>query len=270
VTIALPSVSMSRLRRRGEPKPWVSGMVGVVLLLAVWTLIGATIGHRDAIPTPWAVLKELHTDGWSFYRPNLEGTGSEAIRGYVGGTVAALLVALLILLFPPIERVAMQLAVASYCLPILAIGPILTVALNGSQPMAALAGLAVFFTTLVGTLLGLRSADQTSLDLVTAYGGGRYQQLIRVRLTAALPATFAALKLAAPAALLGAIIGEYLGSVTRGLGIAMVVSEQSLDIARTWGIALVSGGVAGIAYALIGLIGRVATPWASSTNGAEG
>jgi ABC-type nitrate/sulfonate/bicarbonate transport system permease component len=267
MTVAQPSATPSRLRRMGEPKPWMSTALGILILLVVWTIIGSTIGIRDGIPTPWSVLKQVHADGWSFYWPNLKQTLSEAIKGYVGGNVCALLVAVLILLVPRLEGVSMQLAVASYCLPIVAIGPILVVALNGSQPQAALAGLAVFFTTLVGTLLGLRSADPTSLDLVTAYGGGRWKQLKLVRFTAALPATFAALKLAAPAALLGAIIGEYLGGLSSGLGIAMIASEQSLAITRTWGIALVAGAVAGIAYFLIGYGGRLLTPWADSSQG---
>jgi ABC-type nitrate/sulfonate/bicarbonate transport system permease component len=269
MSVALPFRPVAATRRRGQRSPWIGGTFGLAVVVGAWSLCGVLIGRKDGIPTPWAVLTQLHRDGWTFYRPHLEGTGTEAIKGYLLGNGAALVVALLILLVPQIERVVMQLAVASYCLPILAIGPILTVALNGSQPIDALAGLAVFFTTLVGTLLGLRSADATSLDLVTAYGGGRWQQLIRIRLTAALPATFTALKMAAPAALLGAIIGEYLGSVDRGLGIAMVVSEQALNVPRTWGIALVSGAVAGVAYAAISLVGRLVTPWAAVTHSEE-
>jgi len=262
--LAAVAARPARTARRG----WVGGLVGTGLVIAVWAVLATTVvSERQGVPTPWAVLRALGSDGWSFYRPHLEQTGGEAVRGYLGGNLAALGVAVLILLVPPIERVVMQLAVASYCLPILAIGPIFTVALSGTAPMAALAGLAVFFTTLVGALLGLRSADATSLDLVRAYGGGRWQQLRRVRVTAALPSTFAALQMAAPAALLGAIIGEYLGSVDRGLGVAMVVSEQALDVPRTWGIAFVSGATAGVAFAVIGLVARLVTPWARAGEG---
>jgi ABC-type nitrate/sulfonate/bicarbonate transport system permease component len=133
---------------------------------------------------------------------------------------------------------------------------------NGDTPVVAMSALSVFFTTLVGALLGLRSADAAALDLVRAYGGGHWQQLRRVRLVAALPTTLAALRVAAPAALLGAIIGEYLGRVTEGLGIAMIISETQLNVARTWAIALVGGAVAGTAYGLTALVERYALPWA--------
>jgi len=102
-------------------------------------------------------------------------------------------------------------------------------------------------TTLIGGAVGLRSADRSALDVVRAYGGGRWQQLVRVRAIAALPSTVAALKIAAPAALLGAIIGEYLGRVDAGPGRpAVTISEQQLEVARTWGIALVAGALAGV------------------------
>jgi ABC-type nitrate/sulfonate/bicarbonate transport system permease component len=124
-----------------------------------------------------------------------------------------------------------------------------------------LAALSVFFVTLIGLLLGLRSADATSLDLVHAYGGGAWAKLRKVRLWASLPAVFAGLRIAGPAAVLGAIIGEYTGGES-GLGVAMINSQQALKVERTWGVALAATAVAAIAYAIPALVGRLATPWA--------
>jgi ABC-type nitrate/sulfonate/bicarbonate transport system permease component len=250
---------------------WLGGAIGVLVLLAVWTLLATTVlGTGDGLPTPWAVLKQVAGDGWEFYQPLIQQTGGEALSGYLVGNGLALGCAVLVLLVPPLERVITQLAVASYCIPLVAIGPILSIVFSGDTPMVTMAALSVFFTTLVGALLGLRSADRAALDLVRAYGGGRWQQLRRIRLIAALPSTLAALKIAAPAALLGAIIGEYLGRVDTGLGVAMTVSEQQLEVARTWGIALVAGAVAGLGYGLTALIARVLLPWARSTTVAGG
>jgi ABC-type nitrate/sulfonate/bicarbonate transport system permease component len=244
----------------------LGGALGTLGLLVAWAVLATTVlTTADGVPTPWAVLRQVGHDGWTFYGPHIRQTGTEALIGYLIGNGLALGCAVLVLLVPALERVVTQLAVASYCLPIVAVGPILSLVFTGSRPMDAMAGLSVFFTTLIGGLLGLRSADQSSLDVVRAYGGGRWQQLLRVRAIAALPSTVAALKIAAPAALLGAIIGEYLGRVDAGLGVAMTISEQQLEVARTWGIALVSGAVAGVAYALIGLAGRLALPWSRVT-----
>jgi ABC-type nitrate/sulfonate/bicarbonate transport system permease component len=244
----------------------VTSALGILAVLVVWEVLAVTVlAHGGAVPTPIAVAKGWVDDGWSFYRPNVQGTVWEAVRGFFWGNLLAFVLAVVVILVPFLERVISQIAVASYCLPVIAVGPILTVVLNGDAPMVALSAMSVFFTSLIGVLLGLRAADPTSLDLVAAYGGGRWQQLRRVRLAAALPSTVAALKVAAPSALLGAIIGEYLGRVDSGLGVAMTVAQQQLDVARTWGIALVAGAVAGIGYGLIALIARFAVPWARTT-----
>lgn len=263
-----------RPRRRtssGGPWPrWASATAGVVAGLLVWeALAHVWLSERQGLPTPYNTVKAFFADGWSFYWPLVRETGGRALPGYVVGNGVALALALVVLLLPATERVVMQIAVATYCLPLLAVGPILTLTLTGNHPMQALAGLFVVFTTLVGAILGLRSADATSLDLVRAYGGGAFTQLRRVRLRAALPNVLAALKIAAPTAVLGAILGEFFGgNVAPGLGTAMVVSEQQLEVPRTWAIALVAAALGGIGYLFVTLVERVATPWARSTTAA--
>jgi ABC-type nitrate/sulfonate/bicarbonate transport system permease component len=76
---------------------------------------------------------------------------------------------------------------------------------------------------------------------------------------------FAALKIAAPASFLGAILGEYVGGPDIGFGPALVNAQQSLEVARVWGLALVSGAIAGLGYYLFGLLGRKITPWSAGS-----
>jgi ABC-type nitrate/sulfonate/bicarbonate transport system permease component len=121
-----------------------------------------------------------------------------------------------------------------------------------------------FFTTLIGALVGLRSASASSIDLVTAYGGGQWAIMRKVRMKSSLPALFAGLRIAGPAAVLGAIIGEFIGGSENGLGVALVAARANADSARVWGVALVATAVAGLGYALIALVGRLLTPWAPS------
>jgi ABC-type nitrate/sulfonate/bicarbonate transport system permease component len=235
-------------------------LTGVLAVLLLWELLAITI-TAHAIPTPLGTIRQLFRDGWAFYGPNIQSTGWEALRGFFWGNLIAIALAVAVILVPPLERIVTQIGIVSYCLPVVAVGPILTVTLNGDAPMVAMAALLVFFTTLIGVLAGLRAADRTSLELVLAYGGGRWMQLLKVRLIAALPSTFAALKIAAPSAVLGAIIGEYLGQVNNGLGLAMVVAEQQLQVERTWGVALVAGALAATGYGVVALVARFAIPW---------
>jgi len=240
-----------------------AGALGVVGVLIFWIVAAEIWGVRKGIPQPWSVLTHLKKD-WHYYPAHLKATLARASRGYLIGNAIAIGLGLAFVLVPFVEKALMQLAVATYCLPIIAIGPILQVVLSGDAPKVALSALSVIFTTLIGVLVGLRSADRTSLELVRAYGGGSVMQLRKVRLRAALPSLFTALQIAAPAAVLGAIIGEYLGG-EKGLGIFMINSQQALDVPRTWGVALVSTAVAGIGFAVTSVIARLVTPWAPRT-----
>jgi ABC-type nitrate/sulfonate/bicarbonate transport system permease component len=258
-TVTAPASAPAR-RRRSMP-PWVGGLIGIVALVVLWQLFGLSSWAKSHyIPPPTHILSKMRADGWSFYWPNVRTTMHEALVGYIYGNVLAIGLAFLFLLLPFLERPLMRLGVASYCLPIIAIGPILVITFNGQTPKIILAALSVFFTTLVGMLLGLRSANKTSLDVIRAFGGGAYKQVTKVRLRASLPSLFAALRIAAPAAILGAIIGEYLGA-DNGLGVAMIHSEQAFEIERTWGLALVATLLAGVTYGITALVGRALTPW---------
>ncbi|MCM3884421.1 ABC transporter permease [Frankia sp. R82] len=250
---------------RLDLRSWATAAAGMIGLLALWWLLAVTVlDDGGAVPTPWQVVRALWDDHrlmWTSAR----STGGIALQGWLIGNGLAIGLAVLVFGVPIVERVLLQIGVASYCLPVIAIGPILTTVFDGRTPQIALAGISVFFTTLVATLLGLRAADPASLDLVRASGGGTWAQLRLVRLRSALPSTFAGLQIAAPAAVLGAIIGEFLGA-DRGLGVAMVHSQQALEVPRTWALAVVAAAVAGLGYAATSLAARLLTPWAPRGN----
>jgi len=250
---------------RGALPPWLGGTIGAVLIVAVWEVLALTVFHKvgSGVPTPTSVVTQFWQDwGAGLYGKNIGETMKEAATGYVVANVLAIVVALAFVQLRVVEKALLRIAIASYCLPIIAIGPILKIVLHGDAPQSALAGLLVFFPTLVGVVVGLRSADRSSLDMIRAVGGSSWTQLWKVRLRAAIPSTFAALQIAAPSAILGAIVGEYLGDASKGLGIMMIFAQQSLAISRTWGIALLCTFIAGGLYAVTAVLGRLAAPWA--------
>jgi ABC-type nitrate/sulfonate/bicarbonate transport system permease component len=237
-------------------------VLAVVALLVAWQVVGLTaFRETHTVPTPTAILREMRNVGGHFWWANTSTTLREASRGWLWGNLLAIATAVLFVQAPILERIFMPLAVASYCLPILVLGVILTIEFEGDKPKVILAAVSVYFTTLIGGLFGLKSADRTSLDLVRAYGGGRWTQLVKVRLRASLPGLFAGLRIAAPAAILGAILGEWMGA-ENGLGTAMIAAQSSLEIERTWAIAIAATAVSGLAYAVTALVGNLLTPWA--------
>jgi len=232
----------------------------LVAVAAVWEWAGRTILHT-VLPPPSAIAADLWLH-WAVYPPNIAATLGEAARGWFFGNLAAIVLGCLFVAIPAVEVALLRVAIATYCLPIIAIGPILEIVFSGDEPKVIMAALSVFFTTLLGTMLGLRSADTTSLELIHAYGGSRWTALRKVALPFALPSIFVALQMAVPAALLGAIIGEYLGG-DRGLGVAMVNAEQTFDLPRLWGFELVTAALAIAGWALGAWLCRRATPWAT-------
>jgi ABC-type nitrate/sulfonate/bicarbonate transport system permease component len=238
-----------------------ASIIAIVALLAIWEILARTLLARaELLPGPIEIIEGVIRDR-ALYPRNIAATLSVAVQGFIFGNAIAIALAFATVLVPRSEGPIMQLAVVAYAVPVLSVAPILVVLFPGDSARVILTSLAVFFTTLIGTHAGLRQADRTSLDLVAAYGGGRYAELAKVRFWAALPFIFAALRIAAPTALLGAIIAEFLGA-DRGLGIALVVSEQNLDSVRTLGIGVVTAAMAGVAYWALGVLGRWVAPWA--------
>ena len=235
-TVAI-AVGANPRRRRIDPR--LFGVLGSLGIIALWWLLAAgLLAAAGTVPTPPAVVAQFAADGFAFYWANASVTMLEAVQGYAMGVGLGLVAASLALMIPATERFVVQLAVITYCVPIVAIGPIvylLVGAPRGGAPSGTaivLAAIAVFFTTVVNAMLGFRAADKRALDLVTAYGGGAATRLRKVQLFSALPSIFSALKIAAPGALLGAILGEYVGGVDRGLGAAMVTAQQTMSARR--------------------------------------
>ncbi len=254
----------------GGDGSWVPSAVLIAAALVLWEVAARTfLADSRAFPPVTDVVTEVGGD-LATYVSHVRTTLREAWPGWLWGNAIATGLGALAVAVPLLERSVLHVAVAVTSLPVIALGPIFQVTLEGDAPRSALAGLAVFFTTLVGTIVGLRACDRSSIDVIHALGGSGATVLRKVRVRAALPDYFAALKISAPAAVLGAIIGEFIGGSERGLGVALISARANADSARVWGIALVATAVAGLGYALIALAGRLLTPWAPAAQRGAG
>ena len=228
--------------------------VGVVAMVLLWELAARTVfAGRHVLPPPGSVLVTAVRD--HFYLVDLQVTLWEALRGWIIGVGLAALLAAVAAFVKPIQRPMLSFGVITYAVPTIAIGPLLLVVLSPDTTIVIMAALPVFFVTLEGALAGLRSAAPALLDLVAAYGGGELTKVLRIRARSALPMVGAALAISGPAAILGAMIGEYLGG-RAGLGVVMASAEQSLQVSRTWSVAMVTTAVSGMAFAVLHLPSR--------------
>ena len=232
---------------------------GMLMVLALWQLAAMGLSGRYLLAGPLDVLAHLAAHHGLIGRA-LSVTFENAFWGFLAGNLVAVALALIAALLPGARVVVAALALVVFCLPLVATGPILRVLYGpGPGPQITLAALAVYYTTFVPLLVGLRAAPAGWLDLIRLYGRGGWTLFVQVRVMAALPYLLAGLQIAAPAAFLGAMVGEFTGAES-GLGVLALRAMRGLDVEATWTIALVAATVAMLAYALIGWIARATAP----------
>ncbi len=211
------------------------------MLLALWELLGDFhLIAQGALPSPSAIFVQ----GWqdrAVYPQHIWATLQPALLGFVIGNLFAVAAAFAFVLVPAFEGLMRGFNVALFGIPPIALSPVLVITLPGEWPQIVLASVGVYFPTMVMTLLGLRDIDPRPIDVIRCYGGGAFAVLRWLRVRACMPGLLGGLRVAAPAAILGAIL---LGSLGRG------------NPARIWGIGLTATLMAALAYALCGLLGR--------------
>ncbi|MBB2940001.1 ABC-type nitrate/sulfonate/bicarbonate transport system permease component [Amycolatopsis bartoniae] len=208
-----------------------------------------------SVPTPVSVIDDLISNV-SYYLGNAAPTVVTALEGFAIALVISLVFGAVGSLTGLLERSVSRIALAIYCLPLPALLPLIS-SLEGSGPPTriTMAVLFSFFPMLIGVLAGLRATPADTAAIVHVAGGGRLQILLKVGLRSALPNIIAGMRIAGPGALLGALVAEFSGA-DHGLGVALVVSQQKLQTAQTWGVAIVATLIGGVLYGAITAVGR--------------
>jgi NitT/TauT family transport system permease protein len=184
------------------------------------------------------------------------------LTGYFIGSGAGFLVAILAYRFTFLGRGLLPIGNFISALPIVGIAPIMVMWFGFDWPSkAAVVAIITFFPMLVNTLAGLSAAGHIERDLMRSYGATPAQTLTKLNLPAAMPFIFNALKINSTLALIGAIVAEFFGTPTKGIGfrISIEVARMSLDM--VWAeIALAA--IAGMAfYGIVVLAERATTFW---------
>lgn len=176
--------------------------------------------------------------------------------GLLAGSLSAVLVAVAFTLWRSVEQTLLPLAMVLRSVPLVAMTPLIAVIFGrGLAGVAVVAGIVTFFPTLVNLTLALRSTPQEAVDLCHAYGASAAQTLRKVQLPVALPALFSSLRIAAPLALVGALLAEWLVTGD-GLGGLMQLSMNTFEKDQLWsGVVLVTVYSVGL-YSLIGAVER--------------
>ncbi|MFT4307469.1 MAG: ABC transporter permease [Microbacterium sp.] len=247
---------------------WILGSLGFAIVFALWWIVADTaFATTGVVPSPPALVAQIVADGPEYYLAQIGVTLASAGQGYLWGVGLALIGSAVVLALPATRHAVAQLALVVECAPAVAVGPVVLALTGGRTPSIFLAGLAVFFTTLIATVLGGFASGPVERDALRVFGARGHQIFTKVTVVAALPAVVNALKIAVPGAILGAIIGEYLGGVDSGIGVALAAAQRYIQVERTWIFGLSAAAVTCIAYGLLALLQRYAFPWAREGSG---
>ena len=191
-------------------------------------------------------------------------TAKEALAGFVLGAVIGFGLAVLLIHSRLLERGLLPYIVASQTVPILAVAPMVVIGLGskgveGWKAVAVLTAYLTFFPVAINALRGLQSADPRAFELMESYASSRWSILWRLRVPASLPYLFTALKIAATASVIGAIIGETPASIQDGLGGAIVNFNQYYSLQPTflWATNIVCAVLGLVLFGLVALTERL-------------
>jgi ABC-type nitrate/sulfonate/bicarbonate transport system permease component len=158
----------------------------------------------------------------------------DAFFGLAAGLIVAVVAAISFNMVRSIEQTVMPVAMVLQSVPLVALTPVVALILGrGLATTTVLAGIVTFFPALVNVNLALRGAPKASMDLMRAYGANKWTTLVKVQLPCALPALFASLRIAAPLAIIGALLAEWLATA-EGLGYVMLKSQTGFSYDTLW------------------------------------
>lgn len=189
----------------------------------------------------------------------------DAALGLVVGTVVAIAASMAFNLSRSAERTLMPIAMVLRSVPLIAMTPVIVIIFGRNlRSVTVIASIVTFFPTLVNVTLALKATPRDSLDLLRAYGATRGDTMRKVQIPSALPALFASLRVAAPLALVGALLSEWLAT-GEGLGAEILRGGARSDYGGVWTRVVLVTLYSIIVYKIIGGIeGRVLARYAPS------
>lgn len=236
----------------------VAGLAAFVVLWGVCVRIFRIPDYL--LPAPEVVAVEIY-ERWSVLMWHSLITLTETIAGFFASIIIVVPLAMVIVANRTIDRVVVPLLVMSQSIPKVAIAPLFVVWLGfGFTPKLAVAFLTAFFPLLIATVTGLKSAETEMLDLVKAMGGRGSQLMWKVRAPNALPHFFSGMKISVCLAVVGAVVGEFVGS-SQGLGFLVLTSAGDLNGGLLYSTLVILTALGVALFSVVSYLEKVALPW---------
>lgn len=267
-TTALALLAVQSIRRLAAlDGARIYGML-TAALFGVWVvyfwqlLVVALEVPRVLLPPPSLILQSIASHGTTLWGDFVQTVLKAVLIGWALGSGLGFAVAVAIDRLPFLQRGLLPLASLTSTIPLVAVAPIAVMWFGFEwQSKAAVVVLMTFFPMLVSTLAGLKAAGKLERELMHSYAASYGRTLLALRLPSALPFMFAALKVNATLALIGAIVAEFFGSPTSGLGFRISTEASRMNMPLVWGAIVVAAVTGSVAYALLVQLERRAAFW---------
>jgi NitT/TauT family transport system permease protein len=251
---------------------WAMRLVPVIFgltVLALWQLVVDMFAVPSVIlPGPLAIAARFGSSLDVLWADFVQTFVKGALSGYVMGCGAAVLTAIAVDRSVFLQRGLLPVGNFIAALPIVGIAPILVMWFGFDwQSKAAVVVVMVFFPMLVNTVAGLRATDTMQRDLMATYSASYWQGLFKLRLPAAMPFMFNGLKIATTLAMIGAIVAEFFGSPTQGMGFRISTEVGRLGLDMVWSEIAVAAVAGSAFYGVVAMIEKGVTFWHPSQRG---
>ena len=244
------------------------GGQSTALLFGAWALVfwqllvQAFDVPRVLMPAPSQIGSALVAGSGTLAVDFVQTVLHSVLIGYALGCSLGFAVGVLIDRSPFLQRGLLPLSALASTVPLIGIAPIFVMWFGFDwHSKAAVVAVMTFFPMLVNTLAGLKSAGHMERDLMRSYGAGYWRTLVALRIPAALPFVFNALKVNSTLALIGAIVAEFFGSPISGLGFRISTEAARLNMPVVWAAILVAAVSGSLLFALLAWAERRATFW---------
>ncbi len=270
--VAFAVFSVRRVAALDATRP--VGRFGPPLLLGAWVLVFWQLATdafdipRVILPGPLSIAAAMAANAGTLAADFVQTVVRSALVGLAAGSVLGFVVGIAVDRSPFLQRGLLPVAALASTMPLVGVAPIMVMWFGFDWPSkAAVVVVMTFFPMLVNTLAGLGESDAMARDLMRSYGASYGRTLRSLRIPTALPFLFNALKINATLALIGAIVAEFFGSPTTGLGFRISTEAARLNMGLVWAAIVVSALSGSLLYAAVGWIERRATFWHPSFRG---
>jgi len=246
-----------------NPSRWLVPAVFGIAIIVIWELyVRASSITLVLLPSPSEIWAKMSASVPTLAADFVQTIIRAVIPGWLMGCLAGFLVALVCDKVDFLRRGLLPLGNLVAALPIVGVAPILVMWFGFDwQSKAAMVVVMTFFPMLVNTLAGLNSAGHMERDLMNSYGSSWFTSLLKLRLPAAMPFIFNALKINSTLAMIGAIVAEFFGTPIVGMGFRMSteVGRQGLDM--VWAEIAVAAVTGSFFYGVLAFVERRVTFW---------